>query len=60
MDNGNEYGGGKLLEFLKQNGIKQEQTAPYTPEQDGVSERGNQTLLERVRSICIDTEAPKC
>ena len=59
MDNGNEYGGGRLLEFFRENGIKQEPTAPYTPEQDGVSERGNRTLLERVRSICIDTEAPK-
>ena len=37
MDNGNEYGGGKLLEFLKQKGIRQEATAPYTPEQDGVA-----------------------
>ena len=59
MDNGNEYGGGKLLEFLKQKGIRQQATVPYTPEQEGVAERGNRTLFERVRSICIDTEAPK-
>ena len=41
MDNGNEYGGRKLLEFLKQNRIRQEITIPYTPEQDGATERGN-------------------
>ena len=60
MDNRNEYGGGKLLdEVFKQKGIRQEETVPYTPEQNGVAERGNQTLLERVKSICINTEAPK-
>ena len=38
MDNGNEYGGGKLLEFFKQKGMRQEATVPYTPEQDGGAE----------------------
>ena len=56
MDNGKEYGGQKLIDFAKQNGILLEPTVPYTPEQDGVAERTNRTLLTRVRAIAIDSK----
>ena len=59
LDNGTEYGGDKLISFLKERGIKLEPTVPYTPEQDGVSERSFRTLLERVRTIAIDYRIPK-
>lgn len=34
-------------------------TVPYTPEQDGVVERGFRTIFGRVRSIAIDCKIPK-
>src|SRR5436190_6424334 len=45
--------------FLKECGIKHETTAPYSPEQNGVSERANRTFIERTKAILHDTELPK-
>jgi len=59
LDNSTKYGGDKLLSFLKERGIKLELIVPYTPEQDGVSERGFQTLFERVRTTSINLGVPK-
>ena len=44
-----------LNDFLKKHGIKHEYSAPYTPEQNGVSERMNQTLLGMARCLIIDS-----
>lgn len=41
----------KKSEKLRSNGIIQRLTMPYTPEQNGVSERGNRTLLETARTL---------
>ena len=48
------------LEFLGNNfnslydecGITKQRIVAYTPQQDGVAERMNRTLMERVRCIC--------
>ena len=37
-DNGGEYTSHRFTEILKENGITHEKTAPYSPEQNGVSE----------------------
>jgi hypothetical protein len=50
-DNGGEFTGKKFEEFLKNAGIKHELTMSYTPEQNGVSERMNRTLLEKTRCM---------
>jgi hypothetical protein len=50
-DNGGEFTGEKFEKFLRSKGIKHEYTMPYTPEQNGVSERINRTLLERTRCM---------
>ena len=34
-------------------------TAHYSPEQNGVAERANRTILERTKAILADTEFPK-
>jgi hypothetical protein len=44
-DGGGEYHGA-MATYLKQEGIVHETNAPYTPEQNGVSERANRTLFE--------------
>src|SRR5438874_2671899 len=45
-DGGGEYAAA-LEAYLKENGISHEKTAPYSPDQNGVSERVNRTIMER-------------
>src|SRR3984957_1954616 len=59
LDGGTEYGGDKLIQFLKNHGIRLEPTVPYTPEQNGVAERSNRTIFEKLRCILFDSKAPK-
>lgn len=54
MDNGTEYGGGTLKAYCSRRGISIEFTVPYTPEQDGVSERTNRTIIEKTRTMIIE------
>ena len=37
--------------YCKNNGIKREHTIPYTPQQNGVAERKNRTLMEMARCM---------
>ncbi|GJV82539.1 gag-pol polyprotein [Tanacetum coccineum] len=48
-DNGGEYTGDEFDTFCRQEGIKRQFTTAYTPQQNGVAERMNRTLLERAR-----------
>ena len=48
-DNGKEYCNEQFNQYLNQYGIIHETTAPYTPEQNGVSERKNRVLEEAIR-----------
>ena len=41
-----EYSTNSLKTFCESNGIIHEMTAPYTPQQNGIAERKNQTLKE--------------
>ncbi len=54
-DNGGEYMSTEFENYLKSEGIK---TIPKTPEQNGVSERMNRTLVEAVRSMLADSKLP--
>lgn len=58
-DNGGEYCDGKFEKFLRENGIRHELTAPYTPEQNGMAERMNRTLVEKARCMLIDANLSK-
>ena len=58
-DNGGEFTSTKFEEFLKSKGIRHERTIPKTPEQNGVAERLNQTLVETVRSMLLDSKLPQ-
>jgi transposase InsO family protein len=51
LDNGTEYGGNAFKQFCQERGIRLEPTVPYTPEQDGVAERANRTILDRCRTL---------
>ena len=39
------------MEYLQQHGIQHQTTITYTPQQNGVAERMNRTLIDLVRSI---------
>ena len=55
-DNGGEFTSTKFEEYLKSEGIRHEYTIPKTPEQNGVADRLNRTLVETVRSMLIDSK----
>ena len=50
-DRGGEYLLGDFKDYLTQNGIVSQLTAPGTPQQNGAAERKNITLLEMVKSM---------
>ena len=50
-DNSGEYTSTMFEDYLKSEGIRHERTIPKTPEQNGVAERMNRTLVETVRSM---------
>ena len=47
-DNGGEYLGNDFKRYLSENGIHHQLTVAYTPQQNGVAERMNRTLLDLV------------
>ena len=58
-DNGGEYTSNELEEYLRKNGGKHETSVPKNPQQNGVAERLNRTLIESVRSMLSDLKLPK-
>jgi transposase InsO family protein len=54
-DNGTEYTSHYLEDFLKQEGIRHELTVEYTPQQNGVAERKNRSLVETARCLMIQS-----
>ena len=58
-DNGGEYTSSQFENYLKAEGIRHELTVPKTPQQNGVAERLNRTLVEMARSMLLDSKLPK-
>jgi transposase InsO family protein len=58
-DGGGEYLAGTVQQYLKDKGIKHEVTTPDTPQHNGVAERMNRTLLDKVRAMLIDADLPE-
>lgn len=58
-DRGGEYIGGDVQQWLRQEGIQAQFTAPYTPQQNGVAERKNRTLIEMSRCMLEDAGMDK-
>lgn len=58
-DNGTEYVNKGLEEFLKKEGVKHQTTVPYIPQQNGLAERLNRTIVERARTMLVDAELEK-
>uniref|UniRef100_A0ACD5Z493 Uncharacterized protein n=1 Tax=Avena sativa TaxID=4498 RepID=A0ACD5Z493_AVESA len=57
-DRGGEYTSGILDDFCKEHGIVHQYTLAYTPQQNGVAERRNRTLMDMVRSMMAYSDLP--
>ncbi|GJY78472.1 zinc finger, CCHC-type containing protein [Tanacetum coccineum] len=50
-DRGGEFTSNEFTKYCKNNGIARQLTAPYSPQQNGVVERRNRTVLSTTRSF---------
>ena len=58
-DNAKEFLSEQIKTYCLDAGILQEKTIPETPQQNGLAERCNRTLLEMARCLLIDSGLPK-
>ena len=58
-DRGGEFNSQEFGSFCKNHGIRKQLTAAYTPQQNGVCERKNRTILNMVRSLLQRSGLPK-
>lgn len=54
-DNGTEYCNQELTDYFKEKGIKHQLTIPYTPQQNGLAERTQKTIMNKVRCMLQDS-----
>ncbi|GJT43657.1 putative ribonuclease H-like domain-containing protein [Tanacetum coccineum] len=57
-DNGTEFKNKDFIEFCGSKGIKREYSNARTPQQNGVAERKNRTLIEAARTMLADSFLP--
>ncbi|KAJ9567237.1 hypothetical protein OSB04_003203 [Centaurea solstitialis] len=57
-DRGGEYFSREFDAFCEENGIKHERTSPFTPQQNGLAERKNRTLVEMVNCMLNQSGLP--
>ncbi|GJV14405.1 retrovirus-related pol polyprotein from transposon TNT 1-94 [Tanacetum coccineum] len=57
-DNGTEFVNKYLTAYYERDGIFHQKTAPRTPQQNGVVERRNRSLVEAARTMLIFSKAP--
>ncbi|BBN68370.1 ADP glucose pyrophosphorylase large subunit 1, partial [Prunus dulcis] len=58
-DRGGEFISQKFEDFCETHGIRRQLTAPYTPQQNGICERKNRTILNMVRIMLKIRGVPK-
>ncbi|MBV5344331.1 MAG: DDE-type integrase/transposase/recombinase, partial [Rhodoferax sp.] len=57
-DNGGEFTSKHLSDFFKEEGITPEFTSTYSPQSNGMAERLNRTLMEKVRPMMFEAGVP--
>ncbi|GJV87254.1 retrovirus-related pol polyprotein from transposon TNT 1-94 [Tanacetum coccineum] len=57
-DNGTEFKNKVMDGFCREKGIKREYNVARTPQQNGVAERRNMTLIEAARTMLADSKLP--
>lgn len=58
-DNGGEYVNKDLQNYLKRCGIRFQTTCPHTPQQNGMAERMNRTIVEKSRCMLFGSNLDK-
>ncbi|KAL9235087.1 hypothetical protein vseg_009883 [Gypsophila vaccaria] len=58
-DRGGEFTSNEFEDFCTSQGIARQLTASFTPQQNGVAERKNRTIMNAVRSMLIERKVPK-
>ena len=58
-DNGREYLSNAFKDFLRSEGISHQLSVEYTPQQNGVAERKNRTLVEMARCMMLQGNLPQ-
>ena len=57
-DNGTEFKNYTMDDFLSGEGIQHQYSAAYTPQQNGVAERKNRTLIDMARTMLAEFRSP--
>ncbi|GJZ93678.1 putative ribonuclease H-like domain-containing protein [Tanacetum coccineum] len=57
-DNGTKFKNKVMDDFWKEKGIRREYSIARTPQQNGVAERRNRTLIEAARTMLADSKLP--
>ncbi|GJU18838.1 putative ribonuclease H-like domain-containing protein, partial [Tanacetum coccineum] len=57
-DNGTKFKNKVMDEFCREKGIKREYNVARTPQQNGIAERTNRTLIEAARTMLADSKLP--
>jgi transposase InsO family protein len=55
---GGEFLSNAFILFSEEHVIQQELTTTYTPHHNGVVERKNRTIQDRIRSMCVENNYP--
>jgi len=59
FDRGREFISSELMKYCEEQGIRRFLSAPYSPQQNGVAERKNRTILDMVRTMLKSKNVPK-
>ena len=59
IDNGLEFCNKQFDDLCEKSGIQRHKTVRHTPQQNGLAERMNRTLMERVRCMLFHSRLPK-
>ena len=58
-DRGGEYFPYEFSYFCEENGLIHQTSAPYTPQQNGLAERKNRTLVDMLNAMLLHSKLPK-
>ena len=58
-NNGGQYIDKDFTDFCAKEGIRREWTTPYNPEQNGVAERKNKTIVGAAKAILYEQDFPR-
>lgn len=58
-DRGGEFNSKAFDDYCKESGIKRQLTAAYTPQQNGIAERKNRSIMNMTRCMLLEMSVPR-